>query len=224
METLQQAAPFPGGIAIDDFWKMVNGKELYYLKDDPGELYSLHEKYPLKLDSLTQLYLEWWNAIQKERSPERRPIPISQHASPLLLKPHHGKATGKLKFMGHRGLLGERVGSHPSGVDGDWLSGWRDSNDRITWRINCESKGMHELGIQLRSQSCKSGKIHLEMANQSMSYKLEPNNYKDFTFVKLGTIELKKGLNNLQIYISELNEDCRLDVKEVALHWQKETN
>ncbi|NJN26320.1 MAG: arylsulfatase [Cyclobacteriaceae bacterium] len=46
LSTLRDLAPYPGGAAIRQRWKMVNGDELYHLASDPGEKHNLAEEFP----------------------------------------------------------------------------------------------------------------------------------------------------------------------------------
>ena len=52
LETLAEPSPFPGGIARQGQWKMVNGNELYNLKEDPGESRNLAAQRPEKGGSI----------------------------------------------------------------------------------------------------------------------------------------------------------------------------
>lgn len=166
LATLRDPAPFPGGILRKGDWKMVNGTELYNLEQDPGELENLASQNPDLLLELRQSYEQWYADIVSERSLENVPITIGyEKENPVFVQPHHGIAEGNLKFTGQRGLLGERIGTHPSGVDGDWLANWKEPGDQITWKVEAVETGNYQVAIQTRDST----------ATEPVSLRLEVN-------------------------------------------------
>lgn len=148
LSNLREPAPLPGGIALQWPWKMVNDTALYRLDQDIGESTNLHQKHPEILQGLSQAYHNWWNSLVLDTLQFGMTIPIGhEEENPILLQAHHGIALGEIKFLGQRGLLGERIGSHPSGVDGDWLSNWHLQGDGIKWQLDFQQKGRYEIAV-----------------------------------------------------------------------------
>jgi arylsulfatase A-like enzyme len=55
-------------------WRLINGKELYHIQDDPEQRTDLALKHPVLLESLKQHYEEWWQKVSSQFHEE---IPIS---------------------------------------------------------------------------------------------------------------------------------------------------
>jgi len=50
-------------VMIQD-WRLVNGKELYFMPDDPGQENNLATKHPDKVKELRGYYEEWWSDLE----------------------------------------------------------------------------------------------------------------------------------------------------------------
>ncbi|NND33948.1 MAG: arylsulfatase, partial [Saprospiraceae bacterium] len=136
--------PYPGGIARKGDWKMVNGTELYDLEADPGEQRDLAAIYPDTLRKLDEAYHSWWQSILSGSERAKANILVGHLTEEIIeLQPHHGIKQGNITFTGKRGLTGEKIGTHPSGVDGDWLAGWEGPDDGITWPIDVQANGKY---------------------------------------------------------------------------------
>jgi len=152
LSNLREPAPFPGGIALQWPWKMVNDTALYRLDKDIAESTNLIRKHPQIHQVLSQAYHNWWNSLGLDTIQFGITIPIGhEQENPILIQAHHGITLGKIKFLGQRGLLGKRIGSHPSGVDGDWLSNWHQKGDGIKWQVDIRQKGRYEIAVVSRS-------------------------------------------------------------------------
>lgn len=70
-------------------WRLVNGKELYKIKEDPTQANNIAAKYPEKVKELRAEYEKWWKSLQDEKCNERyayvkaggkeNPVRISAH-------------------------------------------------------------------------------------------------------------------------------------------------
>ena len=219
LQTLRKPAPFPGGVAItNDGWKMVNGEELYYLPADSSENFNRAQDRPEYFAELKGAYLEWWESIREDCSAELLPIPIGYaEENPVLIQPHHGKAKGNLEFRGKRGLQGERTGTHPSGVDGDWLGNWKNKGDQISWKIDIVEARRYEVSLLLKGLSAlKSANLKMSVGNQEKTRELsllkESESWAPFL---IDTFELQKGVNELRLELMEDMEERRLEVRGV---------
>jgi arylsulfatase A len=220
LSTLSNTDPYPGGIARRGPWKMVNGEQLYHLGNDPGETKDLSEQEPGIFRELQTAYRQWWDDILQRHDLRVSPIPLGYpEADSVALKPHHARVSGELVFLGQRGLLGERIGSHPTGVDGDWLSNWRTTTDRATWPVHFIHAGEYEFGISAR-YSAGEGPIGLTLriGDQKLSAQLpERPRSEGWAYYSLGQLEVPEGLDALGLSLTEDNPDLDLEIREVVV-------
>ncbi len=47
-----------------DKWRLINGKELYDLREDPGQRNDISEQHPFLVANLTAAYENWWSGIE----------------------------------------------------------------------------------------------------------------------------------------------------------------
>ena len=186
-------------------WKMVNGNELYKLDVDSGEKFNLANKRPKKLDSLNAAYYQWWTSILAESDLTKQPILLgldSQTATDL--QPHHGTVVGDLSYTGQRGLLGERIGTHPSGVDGDWIANWQERGNAINWQVNVAYEGSYELQLRYRSTVPDSTTSLAVIANDAIISNFTAlNTGPDWQMSKVDTVPLMAGKTTLSIQLEE---------------------
>ncbi|MEZ5043890.1 MAG: arylsulfatase [Saprospiraceae bacterium] len=206
LETVHEPAPYPGGVAIQGPWKMVDGKMLYYLKDDPGESQNLADQLPDKLAQMQNAYERWWVSLSLTPKQFGMQIPVGHPAeNPVFLQPHHGLATGQLQFTGQRGLLGENIGTHPSGVDGDWLANWSSEKDGITWLIDVQVTSDYEIGISSRGQLGDEVPVQLKSGSQVRNLMLTTNDRPEvWQDLLLTQLHLAKGIDTLTFRLSEM--------------------
>lgn len=205
LEQVNSPAPYPGGIAIQGPWKMVDDTLLYHLEIDPGESQNLAEQYPNKLTEMRSAYASWWASLSLTPKRFGMQIPIGHPAeNPVFLKPHHGLATGQLQFTGQRGLLGERIGTHPSGVDGDWLANWSSPADEITWLIDVQAKAEYEIGIRTRGQLGNEVSVQLKSGSQVQDVMLPASDsLEDWQDLLLTVLSLEQGIDTLTLRLSQ---------------------
>lgn len=68
-------------------WRLISGKELYNIENDPGQKMDLSEVYPGKVMEMNAAYEEWWEKVEEEA--EYSPIPIGNpDAGPVILTAH----------------------------------------------------------------------------------------------------------------------------------------
>ncbi len=65
-----QRIPWPkkgkNSCVMDDNWRLIKGKELYNIVDDPGQTTDLADKFPEKVAEMNAFYETWWEDVIKE--------------------------------------------------------------------------------------------------------------------------------------------------------------
>lgn len=75
---------------MDDIWRLVNGKELYNIQEDPGQEKDVATAYPEVAGRLRESYNNWWTSLQEQKvnqryayikagSPYENPVRLSAH-------------------------------------------------------------------------------------------------------------------------------------------------
>lgn len=221
LSTLSNTEPYPGGIARRGPWKMVNGIYLYHLEDDPGESEDLATAQPEIFQELKTAYQNWWDGILQAHHLQPSSVPLGYpEADSVALQPHHAKARGNLIFLGQKGLLGDRIASHPTGVDGDWLSNWTTSGDRATWPVDFVRAGTFEFGIHARYQPDETPiEFSIQIGNQTTAQQLPAIPHSEnWAYYKLGDLEVTAGQDSLRLELSVAPRTAsRLEVKELVV-------
>jgi arylsulfatase A-like enzyme len=65
-----QRVPWPvkgkNSCVMDDDWRLINGKELYNILEDPAQKVNLAEKFPEKVFEMNTFYDNWWEDVIQE--------------------------------------------------------------------------------------------------------------------------------------------------------------
>jgi hypothetical protein len=69
-------------------WRLVNGRELYKIKEDPGQAKNVADANPEKVAELKQAYEVWWERVSKRANEYSRVIVGSPRESPTALTAH----------------------------------------------------------------------------------------------------------------------------------------
>ncbi|MEM8897726.1 MAG: sulfatase-like hydrolase/transferase [Bacteroidota bacterium] len=215
-ETLRDPRSQPGGIMRSGPWKMVNGRELYRLDEDSAEAVNLANIHTERLAAMRQKYQSWWEEVTMDELLYPRPIPIGYaEQDPVALACHHARAFGSLKFTGWRGLEKERIGTHPTGVDGDWVEGWSGVQDSLVWEVETRS-GKYQVGLIMAGQG--EGKLILELGERKFSRNIKLA-AKEWTYVEVGKLDQQElGVRSAKLYLQEVTG--RLKVNHLV--WEKE--
>lgn len=223
LSSLQNPGPFPGGIACRDPWKMVDDTTLYNLKEDPGETNNLAAQYPEILTELVEGYQQWYEDIVAERNLENVPISVGYpQENPVFLQPHHATVAGNLKFTGHRGLLGERIGTHPRGVDGDWLSNWKQKGDQVSWNFHVAETGTYQIGVQMRD-SFPMEPISLQLLSKDTMIEeliLPAARLMEWTEKTLAELPFVKGSQSVTLSLANDLEKSSFELRSLVLSMQ----
>lgn len=200
LSTLQTTEPYPGGIARKGKFKLVNGTELYDLNADPGETVDVATRHPEIADELRHAYLGWWKESVPEDGFTIRPVAVGFTTErETTLTPHQGRVEGTLQFFGMRGMHSglKNIGTHPSGVDGDWLSNWTSPTDKVSWNITAIEEGSYEVAINV-ANTADTAQVIICIDEQCLAAEIpaaasKGNEEPSFMPVSCGTIFLKRG-------------------------------
>lgn len=219
LSTLEDPAPFPGSMARRGTWKMVNGSELFDLEKDVGETTNLAQQHPGILQELNASYTQWYQDIADDRDLQKIPIAIGhEQENPVYLQPHHGKASGNVKFWGNRGLTGERRGTHPSGVDSDWTAEWQARGDAIEWEVSFIESGVYSFRIVARdSTSREVENLRLTINGQVLTEPAEALPLSpEWVELNLGSASIEMGSTLLQLMLHDDIDSC-LEVRALIV-------
>nr|MBX2814959.1 hypothetical protein [Saprospiraceae bacterium] len=148
------------------------------------------------------------------------PIPCGhKQEQPLHLQPHHAVKKGSATFTGWKGLTGERLGTHPTGVDGDWIVDWQSKYDTITWHINVVEERNYRIGVHLRSGLSQSFGLTLliDSVPRITTVESAPSTY--WHFYELGVLPLEKGEHRVALTLDQdLAESIAL--QNLMIKWE----
>jgi hypothetical protein len=201
---------------------MVDSDELYKLTDGPGETNNLAAQQPALLGRLDSAYRVWYKRNTPIEGFELLPIPIGYpEETEVIIPPHLGRATGNLKFLGYRGLHRDvrKVGRHPSGVDGDWVSNWTSTSDTICWRIKVIAKGNYSLAAHIRGHLTRTHNVVMMLGERQLRRDITITSIGDeeWHLTSWGKVLLDPGEYTLSIVADEFNEEELLELKNVII-------
>ncbi|MEM7511563.1 MAG: sulfatase-like hydrolase/transferase, partial [Bacteroidota bacterium] len=214
-ESLKNPQQQPGGIMRSGPWKMINGHELYRLDQDAGEAQNLADSHPEKLADMRAEYASWWAEVAKKDHLQPRPIPVGfAEQNPVALACHPARAYGSLKFTGWRGLEKERIGTHPTGVDGDWVEGWAGIQDSLVWEVELQP-GKYQVGLMMAGKG--EGQLSLELGERIFSHDIKLDE-EEWVYVEVGELDQQeRGVHSVNLYLQGVTG--RLKVNHLV--WEK---
>ena len=136
------------------------------------------------------------------------------------LQPHHSQVSGSLKFAGYRGLQGERIGTHPTGVDGDWLAGWNGRGDSVTWQVGVKRTGNYQFSVKYKCNAAIPTNVW-QLSVDGLRVELQNKKWQpaaEWNEGVLGTIELRPGNHDVVLSLSEdLNEGTEIQIASLSV-------
>ena len=77
---------------MTDRWRLVNGKELYDIEEDPGQRKDIADRHPETVNKLRDAYERWWEDVSERFDEYCRIVLGSSHENPTRLMSHdwHG--------------------------------------------------------------------------------------------------------------------------------------
>ncbi|MGI9174353.1 MAG: arylsulfatase [Rhodothermales bacterium] len=204
-------APYPGGMATDGTYKMVNGEELYHLAVDPGETRNLAAEKPEVLRRLDVAYRAFWDEANGERMPYPRVEVGHTEENPARLTAHWARRTGDLQFQ----FADDPPKYRDIGVHGDWLARWSDG-DRATWPLDVQASGVYRIALRVRCSGA-GALLRAEAGGEAVDRALSACTPEGRTWQEqdVGVIELSEGAVDLTVTL--LEGGVGLGVGEVIL-------
>ena len=215
-ESLRDPQQQPGGIMRSGPWKMVNGQELYRLDQDRAEAQNLAGSHPEKLADMRVEYASWWAEVTQENLLQPRPIPVGYaEQNPVEIACHPARAYGALKFTGWRGLEKERIGTHPTGVDGDWVEGWASARDSLVWEVEARF-GKYEIGLMMAGEG--EGILNLKLGDRMFSHEVKLSE-EEWTYMEIGELDQQEtGVVSVNLCMEKVEGNLKVN----HLVWEKD--
>jgi arylsulfatase A-like enzyme len=128
--------PFPGAV-WDQRWKLVNGRELYDLRADPGESADVSARHPEVVKPLRGAYDEWFASTLEGFRFGAPPIEVG-HAeeNPSVLPATQAALEGGPHYRAKMGYAN------------DFIVNWRTPEDRMTWRADVRYPGRYLASLE----------------------------------------------------------------------------
>lgn len=119
---------------LTDRWRLVDGKELYEIANDPGQRNDVSAEHPQVVETLRTEYDAWWADVSKRFDEYSRIVLGSEKSNPVELNCHDWHPTENHVPWNQSGQ---------EGVKGDpWVNGW--------WAVEVERPGRYELTLRTR--------------------------------------------------------------------------
>lgn len=102
-QRLQNLVKYKNYTVMDDNWRLINGNELYDIKEDRSQQVNVVEQHPEVVRKLNESYERWWQSIMAEGVDERYAyIKVgSPHENPTRISAHD-MLTGKFGMIWHQ--------------------------------------------------------------------------------------------------------------------------
>lgn len=204
-----------GAVRTKDYRLVVNGEnkfQLTRLMDDRLEENGLNKELPKLASNLYQAYLDMFDDVTEDTG-DFEPIPVGYKEAPRVALPaHEGFPSGDIHYL-----------ANPNGWANDWFINWTSSKDTITWKIAVANTGIYKVSLKYSCKPANVGaKIHLMNEDQLLttqmntafvpnirpSQELANRGYsaydQDWGLIELGKIKLNSGLQQVQLFATEI--------------------
>ena len=194
------------------------------MEADPGQKEDIAAKQPEVMKALSSAYEAWWRDVTRDGF-EKAAMPVGYaEQNPVRLFAPQAKLAGKLEFF------------IPQAYANTWIINWTQASDKISFPIEVATSGTYEVTIVYACPSADAGsKVRARAGDATtngtqVSAAAAPHlplkhrdkgkqNYIDRTWgqLKLGTLVLKTGKQDLQIEAVEKKGGQILELKQVEL-------
>jgi arylsulfatase A-like enzyme len=127
-QRIQHPEKWRRSAVMEGKWRLVNGKELYNLTDDPEQCTDIAEKFPGKLSELRERYEEWWKDIS----------PVFKEYPAIVI----GSGQEKISALSSHDVHtdGPVVWNHAQVRSGEICNGW--------WALRTETAGTYKISLR----------------------------------------------------------------------------
>lgn len=197
--------------------------ELYDMIEDPSQSENIAEQNPQKVNEFGSAYEAWFNEVTKDL-PQSRSIPVGYEESPNITLPVvESTFTKGLSFQGI------------SGWSNDWLTNWKNTSDKVSWKLDVKETGMYRVLIEYTLKEGSEGAIIKasvkgKAVNKRMLDFYDPEIIpspdrvergevyeKKWARFEIGALELAAGIEELSIQHLFLHGAEGIDLKSVIL-------
>lgn len=210
----QEITAEPGAIRKDSMLLVLlkEGVELYDLKNDPNQTQNLAESQPEITADLKADYRTWWEDVSSDINLDR-PIPISNEAPQILLAGYEATFSGGIKFYeGH-------------GWAQDWLTNWKNPDDRISWNLDVINPGNYDVILEYSASKEQIGsELILQQSGEEITFEIReayegklipsPDRIprkeapeKTWKQIPIGKIDLKMGKTRLDLFAKNISPE-----------------
>jgi len=181
---------------MTDRWRLVDGKELYDMKTDPGQKNDVAQKHAKVTASLRNAYEKWWADVSKRFDEYCEIIVGSDKENPSCITCHDRHEEGLVPWNHRRICKGQRG-------NGFWaIEVERDGKYEISLRRWPEELDKPITAAIPRSVAIEAVKGRLKIGDFDMTKPIEPE-AKAVTF----NVQLKAGKTRMQTWFIEKNGD-----------------
>jgi arylsulfatase A len=219
---------FKGAVRTQQHRLTITGENDYQLTnllEDPAEQNDLKNAFPTVAKTLYEAYLIKYTEVTKQLK-KSSPIPVGYAASPIVSLPaHEGHFKGNIRYQAaHWGWCN------------DWFTNWTNPKDTMSWQLDVVAGGTYKvslqyacpatsvgipISIQSGTQQLKSAIDHAFTTKFVEDYEQVPRTVEadeqTWTTQELGVIQLKKGLQEVQLFAQMVKEAGIAEVKAVIL-------
>lgn len=217
--------PTPGSVRSRQYRLANTGKgwELYDMLSDPGQKQDLSARKPEVVSRLREAYETWFSDVT-EGGFERIPTPVGYpQALTVELPAPEAQFSGGLHFFGK------------SGWANDWITGWTNPADTISWSLDVVRPGKYEVtvlytcppgstGARIEAETSDHKTVAVLREAHDPKPKPSPDRVprgevyeKEWGRLKLGTLEMKRGRTPLVLRALSKPGKVVMDVKGVVL-------
>lgn len=168
-------------------WRLIDGKELYNLKSDPGQQTDLADQHPEVVAKLRADYEQWWDSLQPSMEMTVRHV-LGGGQNPMTLTAHDWLMPGKITSAWHQNHIRR----------GDLKNG--------PWAVEVKQNGLYKISLYRwapyldKAMEMKSAR--LQVGDFEVSKALEP----DATAASF-LVHLEAGPAMLQTWLERPNGD-----------------
>ena len=169
-------------------WKLV-GKQLFDLRNDPGEKRNVAKQNPVIVRKLRAKLNAWFTDVTAGHKYQPLPIPVGHPSdNPVELQASWAILTGKTIRYTFRAY------------DWDTIDSWRTAKDSALWNLRVLHAGKYEVTVSYSADHSSAGSVfRLSAGNRKMKGVVQPTITPDvFRKVRLGVMYLQKGRMQLR--------------------------